>query len=484
MSIRVALVPLDERPVCTRLPSAVAALAGAAVEVPPVEVLPSVRAAGDVDATARWLVDVAGRADVAVVSLEGLGLGGLVPSRTGTEPESVVLGRWEVLRGLEVPVHASVVVPRAPDADDGYEEPRYWATEGRALHRLGAMLASGQDLTTSLATTGASPQNARDWLRRRMRQQALGLAAVGLAADGVLQTLVVGVDDADPASLSAGEAASLREWADRLRLDTVLVQPGTDETGAVLVARALACAAGVRPAVRVACATPDGLTRSAPYESVPVGVTAARQLMAAGAREDPDADTVLVVHAPDGAGDWAVDAPARTDTAAALATADLVVEALAAGVRVGVADVAQPNGADPALVAALAARGVLDRLTAWAAWNTAGNTLGTVAAALVASHAGAAAGTEDRSAARRLVASRLAEDWAWMTSRRNEVRARVGSDPLRHDVVPADDPALRGLARTLGADLAGLSGMGGWTVESVRLPWNRTFEIDLEVAPA
>jgi hypothetical protein len=501
----VGCVPLDDRPVSTRLPALVCAVAGATLALPPRATWPAYRGAGggpdrtagDVDAQAAWLAGLA--CESAVVSLEGLTSGGLIASRTGGEPLAQLLDHLDVLSRVEAPVHAAVVVPRTPDADDAAEEPLYWRQHGRALHALSAALHTGRDVP---AARDRVPAEVRlDWARRRLRQHQLALAALDLVADGTLAGLVVGVDDAATASLSVLDAEHLADQVRRLGLDDrVTVGHGADETAAVLCARALLALAGL-PAPRVAldCHDPAGLRRTAAYESGPVGLTAAEQLRAAGAcpvtaagrapGDDDDVEAVLVVHPPDGAGDWATAPPTRphpTATAAADATAALVEAHLAAGRRVGVADVAQPNGADPALVAALARRGVLERLDAWAAWNTAGNTLGTVAAHLVAGHVGRDAGRFDEPAHRRLLAARLVEDWAWMSVVRGEVRARTGADPTRHDHLRDDDPAMAPVAGRLQELLTQVAPDLGWQVDpgSVRLPWQRTFEVDVDLVPA
>ncbi len=65
----VALLPLDERPATGRLAAMVGAVAGAQVLMPPAALLPRLRAPGEHDALAAWLVQAAQHADVAVVSL-------------------------------------------------------------------------------------------------------------------------------------------------------------------------------------------------------------------------------------------------------------------------------------------------------------------------------------------------------------------------------------------------------------------------------
>lgn len=484
--MRILLVPLDDRPVSVELPALVAAIGGARVDTPPAAALSSVRETGDVDALAGWLEAEARAADAAVVSLEGLGFGGLISSRIGIEPIEQVLGRWSALRRLGIPVYASVLVPRTPDSDDAFEEPEYWAEWGTSLHALSNTLggdASGGD-------ANAVPGEIRsDWLARRLRQHALGLVALGLTADGTIRRLAVGIDDAVPGSLSSEAQRDLDSWSNRLRLaDRVTVGPGADETAAVLTARAIADDVGAAPRVALRCADDGGLERVAPYETVPVGETAQNQLRAAGAvpvaAGEPDSahDAVLVVHAPQGYGDWAVAPPVTTDTDAAARTVDLVRRELAAGRVVAVADVAQPNGADPELVRALLAAGLYARLDGFAAWNTAGNTLGTVAAHLVVAVASRSAGTYDPAAAARLLRLRLIEDAAYMSIARARFRRELGSRADRHDRIERGSAPTARLAELLNGalDELGARYLTPISARQIEFPWSRSFEIRLD----
>ncbi|MCK0115950.1 DUF4127 family protein [Isoptericola sp. S6320L] len=496
--LRLTLLPLDDRPVSVRLPAQVARVAGATVEVPPPAHRPRLRHAPDVAALSAWYAGSRGRTDASVVSLDGLGLGSLIASRTGTERLDEVLAAWRPVTRPGPPVHAAIVVPRTPDSADATEEPDYWDPHGPALHRLSAELGDTTatlDDARSRVAADVPADVVADWTGRRLRQHALALAALDLHRRGLLTTLVVGVDDAAQRSLSALAQEDLARWAGLLGTGhRAVVHPGADETGAVLVARAVLAASAVAPPrVAVRCAADDGLDRVAPYETGPVGHTAVRQLEAAGAvvvdPRSPDVDCHVVVHAPatgPSAGDWAVAPPAGSDGAAATATAGTVAELLAAGQRVAVADVAQPNGADPALVTALGEVGAWRRLVGYAAWNTAGNTLGTVAAQVVATCAAQAAGTFDAAAHRELLAHRVAEDAGWMSHARARARAELGSDPTRHDVVRLTADRRHRWESLVGEVLARTPGLDDARVVpgSLTLPWDRTFEIDLDVEVA
>lgn len=476
---RMLLLPLDERPVTTALPRMVGAVAGVDVALPPARLLPRLRIPGHRAGLIEWLVQQSPDATGVVVSLETLGLGGLLPSRLGNERLSEVLSSWEVLRELAVPVHASTVVMRTPDANEAFEEPEYYADHGRALHALSAAMHQGDDAKASVPADVTA-----DFFGRRLRNHNLNLAAVGLAQQGVLTSLVVGADDTATAAVGTAEQEWLHRWRDWLNLrQTVLTYPGADEVAAVLTVRAILHSAALgEPRVRVHAI--GGLDRVAPYENVPVAATVAGQVAAAGGVlvSDGPVDLHLVIHPPaDDTGDFNLDPPASTDANAAARTADLVLGLLSTGARVTLADCAYPNGADPALVSALGVRlGIdWDRLAGFAGWNTAGNTIGTALAHGTATVAGERLGSFDPSAHARLLRHRLLEDWGWMSSARAEVRAAIGTDPHHHDQV--DSAAARTAERLLSERLGDIDPQ--WRVHGVRFPWNRTFEIDFEVNP-
>jgi hypothetical protein len=416
-----------------------------------------------------------------------LGFGGLIASRTGHEPLDEPLRRWRVLRYLTPPVHAACVVMRTPDADDGGEEPDYYAHSGRALHAASRAMVAGTPAPAQL-----DPAVVDDFFGRRLRNHALNLAAVDLARGGAVDTLTVTADDTARGTLASAEQDWLRSWVRWLALgDRVLTHPGADEVGAVLTVRALGSLLGA-PAATVRVHSAASLELVPPYENQPLGASIAQQVAAAGAvlasDEGAEPDLDLMVHAPTGDGfDHAVAPPTGTDDAAAAATAALVRDLLTAGRRVAVADCAHPNGADPALVAAL--RELVgtrwESLAAFAAWNTAGNTVGSALAHGLAVVIGRRAGSFDERAHAELVRHRLLEDWGWMSSTRARVRAAVGSDPARHDhLAPgsSERATAEGLAHRLLAErLAELD--PAWALVRSAFPWDRTYEVDIEVAP-
>src|SRR5215472_14913179 len=142
--LRIAYVPIDDRPATSVFPGEIAAICGASVESPPRSALGHFERPGDVDAIDRWLLSLDDReVSAVVVSADMLAYGGLVASRTAATPLSQAIARLGVLERFhqahpQVPVYVFGTVMRlAPTATTSSE--------------------SYQDALTTYAQSGAGP---------------------------------------------------------------------------------------------------------------------------------------------------------------------------------------------------------------------------------------------------------------------------------------------------------------------------------------
>jgi hypothetical protein len=556
----IGLIPLDERPVNTRYPAMIAAIAGAEVRLPSAELLSVGRTPAAAEPLVSWLHDTAPKLDGLIVSCEMLGYGGLIASRIGDEPAATVLARLDALRDLrrrypQLPIYGFNVITRVSNADDAIEEPLYWAEYGTALYQLSQLLdrrGHGETLDTEIAALEERIPAAhrRDFLLRRLRNHSVNLAVLHMLAEGVFDLLVLSSDDTSPFGLPSREKGWLAGWGellfetggqgdrgtggqgdkgtrgqgdkgtggqgdkgtggqgdkgttalvtqDLVTHDSVLIThhssllmyPGADEVGCVLLARMLNRAAGVTPNVSVQYAPAEAADNVAAYEDGPICRTVERQLEAAGcvlAPNRPDNGILLGVNAPLAhRGEWTQQHAAADISSRATALDELAAAAqqrIAAGQAVALADVAYPNGADPALIERLCAIVDLPNLTGYGAWNTAGNTIGTLIAQACAVQLGGAAG---RAAHEHFLLHRFVEDWGYQQRVRAEVRNWLQAE---HGVREPNTPELTHQTSTrieagLNAAIDALPGFAGRyriAPGSVRLPWGRTFEVDFDL---
>jgi len=496
-AMRIALLPLDDRPVNVSLPQDVARVAGAVVEVPPAKILPNYRTPGETGKLSAWLLNRAedSAIDHLVVSLDMLCYGGLIGGRVGHDTTETALARLDVLRTIRerrptLKISAVSLVMRASNSYSAAEEPDYWSTYGKDLHDLGAKVHNldGQAVISPVFEETKVPSDVvADFTLRRLRNHIVNLTALRLVEEGTLDFLAVTADDT--ARLSAGSAEQdwLRHWMRFLpHGQTVLMYPGADEVGAVLVARAVADFANLSVAIRVSCAEPEGLDRVPSYENVPLTESIRRQVAAAGAYVvDHAADVVLVVHAPDpDRHDMWNPIPPSAHEDAVDRTVDAVQRELNAGNSVALADVRYSNGCDIELVRKLVQLGLVEKLTSFGGWNTAGNTLGGVIATAVAYVTGAATRSLDSRAKDQALLTRVLDDFAYQSIIRQEVGAQ-----LFHNHLPMTDDRAVVAAETTIRDrmnymLEHELNSPGWSVAGLDLPWRRSFEVGIGLRDA
>ena len=493
--MNIGLIPLDERPVNTRLPQMIGAIGGAQVHLPPAEALPRFRQSADPVALRAWLEQSAPTFDALVVSFETLGYGGLISSRISDEGAGEILQRLAFLSQLKrtyprLKLYGFSVITRISRHDDATEEPHYWAQYGSRIFRFSQAqhrFELGQDTGTELESLRAEipVEHLADFLKRRARNFAVNQAGLRLLADGTLDWHVITSDDTSQYGLGSKDKALLAQMAQMMQVTPrLLMYAGADEVASVLVARLLNDMHQRRPSYEVRYIVPDGASVIAPFEDVPVEQTVARQIEAVGGRIVEDGgDIVLVVNPPVHAeAEWVEDYPDETSARERLRYYEHAIakgwEWLQAGRQVALADVAYANGASHALLNRLNEALFLLDLCAFGAWNTAGNTLGTVIAQ--ASMSLLAHTPSAQAANRRLVAHRLIEDWGYQTLARTHTRDWLEARSGVRDVglVDAED------ARAYIADeldkfvaWAGLP----YQVTEVRLPWQRTFEVDFDL---
>lgn len=515
---------MDERPINTQYPRLLAAALGWRLHAPE-ELLGSRKRPGDTRAIADWLLHEADAAAGsptgavgAVLALDTLAWGGLIPSRQSGNDLRAAMVRLETLRELKrqhphTPLLAYSSIQRISRDDDDGEEPPYFKTYGSRIFRRSVLqhraaenaLADGEDDELARLAREIPEDMWDDVLAIRARTHAVNLAALDLVEEGVLDTLVLNQDDATTWGLNVQDRARLEREVRRRRLGTrVLVYPGADEVAQVLMARLASRVHRRRWKVAALFSAREGASVQTAYEDRPLGDVVTTYLRAAGA----------VVAPPQVAPDWflAVNGPSRAQGQGGVAYwlehdehgllsaderawieadeakvhgldrsieafVDTIAMLIDEGRRVSVADVAHVNGGDDEVMSALHAAGALPLLAGYGGWNTAGNALGSaVALGAIASFGGDATARELATAARYL------DDWLYQARVRSRLLLQPDIRPLGLGGFLADErlPEVEAMARDwLNEELSERA--MPYRVASLTLPWRRVFEIGYEL---
>lgn len=507
--MRLAFIPLDDRPCTAAFPSRLAPLAGVEIHAPPGALLGHCTRPGDPDALLDWLEREA-RGAPAIISVDMLVFGGLVGSRSPAWSADETLERtarveaW--LRSLPEkarPLLSSIIM----------RVPPYIASESeRALSEVllswSRSKARGEE-ARARRFERALPEAFRvRYLETRARNARVNRRVLSWAEEGLAAYTLAGMDDSRTEGFNVQERAALEPAVAACGPRADLV-PGADELSLLLLARHALSRAGRVPSIGVRFAPPELERNVTRYEDRGVGRLVEGHLGVLGLTPAPDpegAEIMLLVHGPPGPQREA--AVQMLPPRVAPRKRDLALEARRAmerGQLVAVADLGHANGADRGLVEALARHVDLPSLAAYAAWNTAGNTIGTVLAHAMLrwlSLRCPAPGTSPEAATRAHAAflfERFADDWAYEAVVRQRVAARcvarggnihaLGEACARAEAEVRDE--LAGLALPLytrafaGRRVDGPAGtsfsLGRQPSLRISLPWQRLFEVDVEV---
>lgn len=505
---RILLIPLDDRPPCLQFTQMIGEIGQADVVAPPRSLLGRFTEAGRPDEIKRWIDgQKIEQFDAAIISLDMLAYGGLVNSRVNHTSLDVALGRLKVLRDLKaraprLPVYGFNVIMRlAPTADGRNESYRAkltrWAELSPSANDNAQVRAEVQKLESEIPAAALV-----DYKNARARNFAVNEQVVELVRSGVIDYLIFAQDDAKPRGVHVADRERLITAAQKNNLaEKIAVQPGADEVSMLLLARALNRKHNRAPRVAAVYSSETVRTSVAPFEDRPLHRTVSFHIAAAGARETASleqSDLVFFVYG------------SRAEPGAAERFAAAVARSVAEGRRVIVADIdfkGDVQGGDPQFTEALRRRQVFPRLAGYAAWNTAGNTIGTALphGLVFAVAADQAAAVVDQSRAKQIsraqakfLLHRLIDDYAYHSLVRPAANRFVRSQELGHKALSDRQQALlenfirerlrphvtrlwREFARNAPPPLDhGAFAVAGLSNFRLHLPWGRTFEAEID----
>lgn len=397
---KILMLPLDERP-CNYLYPIMLFKDNPAYELklPAREKLGQRKKAASFEEISSFLLENAKDADIAVLSIDMLLYGGLLPARIHTHKKEELLDRLELIKEIKkinpsLKIYAFNLIMRCPQYSSSEEEPDYYGLCGRELFLYGEALCKqrlglcGREESEKYRSV-ISPYLS-DYLNRRKINVEMNCAVVDLIGT-YIDFLIIPQDDSSEFGFVAEDQQTVRDYiAEKEKQEKVLIYPGADEVGMTLLARAVNEDRGVRPRISVFYSSEKAPFIIPKYEDRMLGESVKLQIAAAGCRKSQafcEDDIILAVNAPAGkmgeadeqfrirpCGEYSVNR-------SLLLFAQEITELVREGKTVAVADVAYGNGSDAELVTLLDRAGVSMRVASYSGWNTSGNSLGTAIAA-------------------------------------------------------------------------------------------------------
>lgn len=372
----VLLLPLDSRPVCSTMVQKLGTLAGLNVILPPKSYLDNYQMPSDRQKLFQWLQANKPLYDYSIISADNLLHGGLLAARMNTATPSEEDELLKHLQELSATKRQAIfsVIPRLLVSDQLLPD-RWYQYQLMRYSQLADMvrITGSFALTQELRRTEAKiPAKVLEKYRSRYQQSdRFNLGLLKLATDD--RQITFGQDDASPIGLPHASAVRLQSsiTAQQKQKQAQLTY-GADEIAAMLLTRYYLQQSGWQPKIYLHYASPKAESADMPYMAVCVGAALRNQLKLIGASEANTPDSAdLICYINCGNDDYRPSAKQAQE----------IQQLLDQGYKVALVDSSANFEAEELLLPQLLAHNVqINRLAAYAAWNTFSNSSGTALA--------------------------------------------------------------------------------------------------------
>jgi len=396
---KIAYVPLDERPCNYAFPNLLVPHTEVTLVEPSLDLMGDKKTPGKTSEIWKWLFKTIEHCDGAILSIDTLIYGGIIPSRLhhlSLEECKEALQQLDQLKELNpnVKLYAFSLIMRCPKYSSSDEEPDYYEeygqeifNYGRLQHLISANLASNEEKEEFARLETFVPKTImNDFLTRRAINVEVNKLVLEYVKKGIIDFLVIPQDDSAPYGWTALDQQKVRQTIAQLDLEMdVYMYPGADEVGLTLLARMLNHFKNERPRIYPYFSSVEGPSVTPLYEDRPLLESVKYQILAAGGLltyQLNDADLVLLLNSPV---DSMMEAAYQDELSTKYQVNRNIIELVEQAehimkqynIPVIVGDVAFANGSDLTLLKLLKHKNLLFKLAGYAGWNTSSNSLGT-----------------------------------------------------------------------------------------------------------
>lgn len=460
---KIALIPIDNRPVCYQLPMQIVHLAKEhELLLPDINLMGDLCENANIEGLLNWL-DSLKDIDIFVITLDTLAYGGLIPSRRSNDDINVIKNRIDnlvkILKKHSSKVYAFSSIMRISNNNVNEEEKEYWKDYGTKIfeysYNLHKEKVQGLDCNIE---TDIPKEILDDYLKTRTRNFELNKYYIELEKQGIFNTLVFSKDDCAEFGLNVDEANILKELAKDEK--NIFIKTGADEIPLTLLSRAINKQKHIK--ITPIYLNADSINKISKYEDISVEESVKSQIELAGGIvvDEKDCDIILLVNNfknQQGELVMNIEEP--------LFQGELTLP----DKPYFIADILNANGSDNNFVKALMSKNNLKEFYGYAAWNTTGNTLGSSISAALTYYG---AKFPDKQAFQNLQLTRFLDDWAYQANVRKI---------LRDNPENLSDEILKTYMQEYENQIFGL-----FNLEKIKAdyeyPWHRFFEIKVSLS--
>ena len=369
---RVLLIPLDDRPPCLQFPVKMGLIGDVELVTPPRNLLGRFTQFGKSDSIILWLKKQdLNTFDAAIISMDMLAYGGLVASRVHETPIENALKRLEIIKEIrqkypKIKLYGSSVIMRLAPTGDGKNEAyreklARWADYSPYPENKEIVAKLESEIPVEALT---------NYKKARERNLKINKIAVELTLNQVFDYLILSQDDAKPKGIHVRDREALLGQVKTLNLtEKVAIQPGADEVSMLLLARSMTDKYKYHPKIKALYSSDSMANQAMPFEDKPLRKTVSFHLKAVGATEVEDARQADILF-------YVFTSRYEKGRAESFA-AEINKNSSKPLIIADIDPKGDVQGGDTVFTEGVLSYAVFSKVYGYACWNTAGNTIGT-----------------------------------------------------------------------------------------------------------
>ncbi len=467
--MKIAVIPIDNRPICYDLISDTLAINNdIQLFLPELKDLGGLTTQSNVERLFAFVENLDNDIDYLIVSLDTIAYGGLVSSRRCDDSFNEIKNRIEKFKELASKKAKKILafssIMRISNNNINEEEKEYWAQWGKRIFDWSYYLHKTEVEQTYNCVHNTIPSEIlNDYLDTRKRNFEINKIYLKWAKEGFFDTLILSKDDCAQFGLNVKEAFELEEIIEKQNIKNAKIKTGADEIPLSLISRALShnCEIKINPIF----IEEKSINKISKYEDISIKNCALAQIELAGLKLDinnPDLN-LLINNFEFEQGDLVLGDKINF-------TKEKINFPL---VSYFIADVNNANGADNEFINQLLKQNI-DNYFGYCGYNTSANTLGCAIFVALVKFLSIKNNSYNHEAFLKIQLIRLLDDWVYQAISRKFVRE---STPEFKKALFEKETELNNYAQKICEFLDYYPNKITYS-----LPWNRSFEIRIIIS--
>ncbi len=487
MTKKILFVPLDERPCNYSFPEKLIKCSkDYELLEPSRSILGSKKEPTNYCKLEKFILDNCKKADVAVISIDQLLYGGIVPSRVHNLDIDTLSNRLSILKRIKeinpnIILYCFLLIMRCPNYSSSDEEPDYYEKYGEIINKIGTKIHKKEDYSSCL--NDEIKPYLDDYINRRKKNLEMIKRTLSLSKD-IIDFLIIPQDDSQPYGFTMMDRIEVLDAIKELKLDNIELYPGADEIGLTLLSRAINKINSNKKLIYLDFMYESSKDIIPAYENKPLLDTIKHHINASGNLITDDynkADIVLFLNYDKDKELESVNPVNIIDKDAYIKQISRMIIAKKNSKIVGLVDKFYVNGGNIEYMKLLNELFGINNIDCYSGWNTSSNSLGTVIAfSTVISYSG----RSDNSSI--FVVERLYDDLIYQAKMRKYIVENMlpklglnyfdsGDTQGEVSIIVRDE-----LNKYMKENFFNI--YSEYKLNEVRMPWKRMFEIDVEVS--